>query len=585
VALDGHGVTHWIAERLLEGSLEGAAVVALVWLVCHFGPRMPASVHAALWWLVALKLVLTLLPVPALSVPVLPAPSAAVASIDIPAPAELPRATSPSRTPGAKAAAPGGQAPLPWRAWAITLWCAVLAAQVLRLAASLRTMRRLVRRAGPCDEDDALVVSRVATTIGLTHAPSVRVSDEIAAPQVVGLWRPTVLLPRATASALSAAERRMAIGHELMHVRRHDLVLGWVPALAERLFFFHPLARLTAREYLTSREAACDAAVLRTLDVPAADYGRLLLRLGVGGGEPFLTAGGSSSSASSLKRRLDMLQHADFSHRLAWCLAALTLAAVVPFELSARPASSQAPAATAPVPVRVEIQPAPTAAPVPVRQQAPTAAPVPVRQQAVAPIPVQRQAVEPVPVQRAAPAPAPVPSPRPVEAQEPEEAARRDADRREVEAGLRALRVETEALAARGIQVREAARGARELAEAASDARAASLEEYQRLMQLSIEMAALQQRLQPATAGVGVSVQTPFLPSRDALLRDQRILSEQLREMARSLAAQQQEIARQQERMVTMQQQIAEQNEQLREALERALASIQSDLQNLRRPE
>jgi hypothetical protein len=268
-----------------------------------------------------------------------------------------------------------------------------------------------------------------------------------------------------------------------------------------------------------------------------------------------------------------MLQHADFSHRLAWCLAALTLAAVVPFELSARPASSQAPAATAPVPARVESQPAPTAARVPVRQQA------------VAPIPVQRQAVEPVPVQRAAPAPAPVPSPRPVEAQEPEEAARRDADRREVEAGLRALRVETEALAARGIQVREAARGARELAEAASDARAASLEEYQRLMQLSIEMAALQQRLQPATAGVGVSVQTPFLPSRDALLRDQRILSEQLREMARSLAAQQQEIARQQERMVTMQQQIAEQNEQLREALERALASIQSDLQNLRRPE
>jgi hypothetical protein len=437
-------------------------------------------------------------------------------------------------------------------------------------------MRRLVRRAGPCDEDDALVVSRVATTIGLTHAPSVRVSDEIAAPQVVGLWRPTVLLPRATASALSAAERRMAIGHELMHVRRHDLVLGWVPALAERLFFFHPLARLTAREYLTSREAACDAAVLRTLDVPAADYGRLLLRLGVGGVSPFLAAGGSSSSASSLKRRLDMLQHArhaDFSHRLAWCLAALTLAAVVPFELSARPASSQAPAATAPVPARVESQPAPTAARVPVRQQA------------VAPIPVQRQAVEPVPVRRAAPAPAPVPSPRPVEAQEPEEAARRDADRREVEAGLRALRVETEALAARGIQVREAARGARELAEAASDARAASLEEYQRLMQLSIEMAALQQRLQPATAGVGVSVQTPFLPSRDALLRDQRILSEQLREMARSLAAQQQEIARQQERMVTMQQQIAEQNEQLREALERALASIQSDLQNLRRPE
>ena len=73
----------------------------------------------------------------------------------------------------------------------------------------------------------------------------------------------------------------MAICHELVHLRRGDLWLGCVPALAERLFFFHPLAHVAAREDPLAREAACDAAVLRAMDATPQDYGRLLLALGV----------------------------------------------------------------------------------------------------------------------------------------------------------------------------------------------------------------------------------------------------------------------------------------------------------------
>ena len=113
--------------------------------------------------------------------------------------------------------------------------------------------------------------------------------------------------------AFTSDERAMTICHELMHVRRRDLLLGWIPAIAERLFFFHPLARLAAREYLVSREAACDAAVIRALDVEPQAYGRLLVRLGIGRSEPGFAATGSSTSSSFLKRRLAMLEHASFS--------------------------------------------------------------------------------------------------------------------------------------------------------------------------------------------------------------------------------------------------------------------------------
>ena len=142
----------------------------------------------------------------------------------------------------------------------------------------------------------------------------------------------------------------MALCHELVHLRRGDLWLGWVPALAERLFFFHPLAALAAREYALAREAACDAEVLRVLGLAPAPYGRLLLRLGVAPRGGALAAAGAASSIANLKRRLQMLEQAPqaSNHRRnrwpARCLVGLAaLLVLVPFRLVGQPASPSAP--------------------------------------------------------------------------------------------------------------------------------------------------------------------------------------------------------------------------------------------------
>ena len=124
-------------------------------------------------------------------------------------------------------------------------------------------------------------VDRLAGALGLRRTPAVRVSDEIETPQVFGLFRPTVLLPEAALTALTPRERAMTLCHELAHVRRLDFAFAWAPAVMERLLFFHPGARLAAREYAFAREAACDADVLQHLGEAPRDYGRLLLRLGV----------------------------------------------------------------------------------------------------------------------------------------------------------------------------------------------------------------------------------------------------------------------------------------------------------------
>jgi hypothetical protein len=112
------------------------------------------------------------------------------------------------------------------------------------------------------------------------------------------------------------------------------------------------------------------------MDVAPQEYGRMLVRLGVGV-NPMFTLGGSSPSRSSLKRRLDMLHDASSSSRATIALVVLAAAlAVVPLQVVARTeaapqnAAAAPPAATAQTPAK----PAPPAKP----QAAASAAPRPV---------------------------------------------------------------------------------------------------------------------------------------------------------------------------------------------------------------
>src|SRR5205823_5399692 len=101
---------------------------------------------------------------------------------------------------------------------------------------------------------------------------------------------------------LSPDELRMALAHELAHVRRSDLWWSLAPHLARWLFFFHPLATLACREWVTAREAACDAASLRATGAPAAEYGRLLLKLVARSNGQALPALGATAGFAALRQ-------------------------------------------------------------------------------------------------------------------------------------------------------------------------------------------------------------------------------------------------------------------------------------------
>ena len=320
--------------RMLWTSVQAIGLIGVVYLLGRLLPQLSAAMRCTLWWLVGAQLLLGLLWHAPLELQLLPAaPVAVVMQVAHPV-ATLATATA-AQHPAVYAAAT--TASPSWRTVVVLLWLAALLWQASRTFREWRAARHVLRTSQPV-RDNALqeLCVRKARQLGLRFCPELRFSHAIVSPQVIGLWQPTVLLP--AHDTLTAAESAMALAHELVHVRRGDLWLGWIPALAQWLFCFHPLVRWAMREYALNRESACDAQVVQHDQAAPQDYGRLLLRLGVA--QP-VHAGlaGASPSFHNLKRRLTMLQQTvnqPPSRARGWLLvAAIALIGVLPYRVTA----------------------------------------------------------------------------------------------------------------------------------------------------------------------------------------------------------------------------------------------------------
>jgi beta-lactamase regulating signal transducer with metallopeptidase domain len=325
---------------LVRASLEGAVLVAGIWIAGRLWPRLSARTLALLWWCAAAKFLLALVWVAPLELRILPVPQAgSVTALIVPTSPSGPESTS--RTVVRLEESARTEAGIGWHPVLLALWMTGAALAMIVSIRRWRVTAQLVGRSTPAAEDIARIAAETAAAIGLKRAPPVRTSNDVNTPFVAGALRPVVVVPADRFAALSTGEKRMALCHELAHVKRADLWLGCVPALAERLFFFHPLVRLAAREYAVCREAACDAAVIDALDTSPREYGRLLLALGVTPGRMAVAAAGAPWSFSTLKRRITMLgepsNHSWKGRASAAAVLMVAVAAIVPFRLSARP--------------------------------------------------------------------------------------------------------------------------------------------------------------------------------------------------------------------------------------------------------
>jgi bla regulator protein BlaR1 len=347
------GFADTLLTRLAWTSAQAVLLIGLVSLVGRLLPKLPAAARSMLWWLLGVQLILGLTVAAPVKLPLLAAPSSTATATKPSADVRVlvtPASTLTTATPRAGNTVPATVPPrtaattflrIHWQLALTSLWLAGVLFQLLLMARDWRKARAVLRDSSPLRDPtlQALYAQQVHA-LGLRRAPALRVSGAIGSPQVTGLWRSTVLLP--ADHRLTPQESSLALAHELTHLRRGDLWMSWIPAIAQRLFFFHPLVAWAVREYALSREAACDAQVLQQTGTMPQAYGRLLLRLGVA--HPMSSGlAGASPSFQNLKRRLTMLQQTDNLPRQrarGWLLiGAIALLGVLPYRVTASSAN------------------------------------------------------------------------------------------------------------------------------------------------------------------------------------------------------------------------------------------------------
>lgn len=96
-------------------------------------------------------------------------------------------------------------------------------------------------------------------------------------PLTYGVINPVIILPKSLPA--DSEEMRFALAHELVHIRRFDVLLKVVLTAAACVHWFNPLAWAMLSLAGRDIELSCDEAVLEQLGCKREDYAMALIRL------------------------------------------------------------------------------------------------------------------------------------------------------------------------------------------------------------------------------------------------------------------------------------------------------------------
>jgi len=99
----------------------------------------------------------------------------------------------------------------------------------------------LVTRERPLTDQKILdLLEDCKSQMGIRTILGVVITDKVTSPALFGFVRPRLLLPAGMLDALSLKELRHVFLHELAHLKRHDIYLGYLSSLLQVLHWFNP---------------------------------------------------------------------------------------------------------------------------------------------------------------------------------------------------------------------------------------------------------------------------------------------------------------------------------------------------------
>lgn len=143
---------------------------------------------------------------------------------------------------------------LPW-VWFVGM----LAFLVISLFTYFSALKRLSEAVIYKDNN---LISACMKKLRIKRSIKVYISESINTPMVCGVIKPRVILPNKFVNSFSEADLMHIVTHELVHIKRHDILIKPLSVLVLCLHWFNPLIWLSFLLSQKDMEMSCDAKVL-----------------------------------------------------------------------------------------------------------------------------------------------------------------------------------------------------------------------------------------------------------------------------------------------------------------------------------
>lgn len=165
-----------------------------------------------------------------------------------------------------------------WLLWLVGAWLVGVLLLSARLWNEWRRLHQLCATSVPVAPEWQQRFDRLAHRLGVHMKVRLRQGAGIVTPMLVGVLRPTVLLPASLVARLPADQLELVLVHELAHLRRLDPLFNLLQTGLDTLLFYHPAVHWISRKVREDRELCCDDVVVHS-GGDRLRYARALLAL------------------------------------------------------------------------------------------------------------------------------------------------------------------------------------------------------------------------------------------------------------------------------------------------------------------
>lgn len=143
-------------------------------------------------------------------------------------------------------------------------WLAGMVLFMLKVLGSFIWLKRMLNLAVPMTNTsiNSLLI-HIKAVLGIKSNVELKTSSWVKSPIIVGIIRPTILLPIGLIEGLSIDEVEAILYHELSHFKRKDFVINIIINVLQIVFFYHPTYWWLKSQLDHEREYATDEMALQ----------------------------------------------------------------------------------------------------------------------------------------------------------------------------------------------------------------------------------------------------------------------------------------------------------------------------------